>query len=173
MTVVAPRLPSMVPMRPCLPLNSMRSISASRMSGSGKVGSASTAPVDRYLPTTAPGARPPSVFLADGTAIFDLFDVGFTLLRFADVDVAPMVAAAEVCRVPLTVVDIRDRLAHELYERDLVLIRPDQHVAWRGNGMPADPAAVLDRVRGVSPARPADLASAPGTPGDGARGGAR
>ncbi len=34
-------------------------------------------------------------------------------------------------------------------------------------------AAVLDRVRGVSPARPADLASAPGTPGDGARGGAR
>ncbi len=138
-----------------------------------EVGSALTAPLDRYLPTTAPGARPPSVFLADGTAIFDLFDVGFTLLRFADVDVAPMVAAAEVCRVPLTVVDIRDRLAHELYERDLVLIRPDQHVAWRGNGVPAEPAAVLDRIRGMSPARPADLASARGIPGDPARGGPR
>lgn len=138
-----------------------------------EVGSTSAAPVDRYLPSTAPGARPPSVFLAEGTAIFDLFGVGFTLLRFADIDVARMVEAADVCRVPLTVVDIRDRLARELYERDLVLVRPDQHVAWRGNELPADPAAVVDRIRGVSRACPADLASAPSAHADPARGGPR
>jgi hypothetical protein len=51
--------------------------------------------------------------------------------------------------VPLDVVDVRDAHAHALYERDLVLIRPDQHVAWRGNREPADPLDVVDRIRGA------------------------
>ncbi|MBK6885312.1 MAG: FAD-dependent monooxygenase [Tetrasphaera sp.] len=116
--------------------------------GDGDTGAA--APTDRYVPTTRPGARPPSVILDDGTALFDRFGVGFTLVRFADVDVSALAAAAEVCRVPLTVVDVRDRRARDLYERDLVLVRPDQHVAWRGDRLPDDPAAVIDRVRGVA-----------------------
>jgi hypothetical protein len=35
------------------------------------------------------------------------------------------------------------------YERRLVLVRPDGHVAWRGDASPADPLAVIDRVRGA------------------------
>lgn len=106
-------------------------------------------PAHRYIPSTVPGARPPSVFLPDGTALFDLFGPGFTLLRFADIDVTDVVSAAADHGVPLTVVDVRDPHTRKLYERDLVLIRPDQHVAWRGNSGPVDAMALIDRVRGV------------------------
>ncbi|MUL65639.1 hypothetical protein BOO86_14265 [Mycobacterium sp. CBMA 234] len=105
----------------------------------------------RYVPGTAPGARPPSVFLPDGRALFDLFGIGFTLLRFDDVDVTDLVSAAADRGVPLTVVDVRDPHTRKLYERDLVLIRPDNHVAWRGDSVPTDPMAVIDRVRGAVP----------------------
>ena len=105
--------------------------------------------MDEYTPSTWPGARPPSLHLQDGRAIFDLFGRGFTLLRFADCDVSALLDAAEERNVPLEVVDVRDTHARALYERDLVLLRPDQHVAWRGDTAPADPLHVIDRVRGA------------------------
>ena len=104
---------------------------------------------DAYRPTTRPGFRPPSVFLADGRAIFDLFGTGFTLLRFADVDTTALTQAAGSRGVPLVVVDISDDHARRLYERDLVLIRPDQHVAWRGDTPPDQPVGLIDRIRGA------------------------
>ncbi|MGI9164545.1 MAG: FAD-dependent monooxygenase [Mycobacterium sp.] len=106
---------------------------------------------DAYRPTTRPGSRPPSVYLADGRAIFDLFGTGFTLLRFTDVDVTGMVEEAESRCVPVEVVDISDEHIRRLYERDLVLIRPDQHVAWRGNVLPETPGELIDQIRGASP----------------------
>lgn len=105
----------------------------------------------RYPASTWPGLRAPSVFLADGSAIFDRFEDGLTLVRFQDLEVEEMVAAARARAVPLEVLDIRDAHARALYERDLVLVRPDQHVAWRGNEPPDDPGLVLDRVRGTAP----------------------
>jgi 2-polyprenyl-6-methoxyphenol hydroxylase-like FAD-dependent oxidoreductase len=111
------------------------------------------APVDRldtYTPGTRPGARVPSLFLEDGRAIFDLFGRGFTLLRFANEDVDNLVAAAARRGVPLDLVDVRDPQARALYERDLVLVRPDQHVAWRGDTDPTDALQVIDRVRGAA-----------------------
>ena len=106
--------------------------------------------MDAYTPSSWPGARPPSLLLADGRAIYDLFGTGFTLLRFADVDVAPIVAAAADRKVALEVVDVRDDHARRLYQRDLVLIRPDQHVAWRDDTAPNDPGVLIDRVRGAT-----------------------
>ncbi|MDT5151152.1 MAG: hypothetical protein QOI01_2885 [Mycobacterium sp.] len=107
--------------------------------------------LDAYSPTTWPGARPPSVYLADGRALFDLFAKGFTLLRFADIDAEPLAEAARQRLVPLEVIDIRDEHARQLYERDLVLIRPDQHVAWRGDSLPDAPGRLIDLVRGAEP----------------------
>ncbi|MEU6260976.1 FAD-dependent monooxygenase [Streptomyces sp. NPDC047043] len=105
---------------------------------------------DEYVPSTWPGARPPSVLLADGSALFDLFhSAGFTLLRFADHDVTALTDAAAARGVPLEVVDVRDPHARTLYERDLVLVRPDQHVAWRGDTAPTDPLRIVDRIRGA------------------------
>jgi 2-polyprenyl-6-methoxyphenol hydroxylase-like FAD-dependent oxidoreductase len=103
-----------------------------------------------YTPGTRPGVRPPSLFLEDGRAVFDLFGLGFTLLRFAELDVDSLAAAAAERGIPLKIVDIRDDHARTLYERDLVLIRPDHHVAWRGDGAPGQPGAILDRIRGVA-----------------------
>ncbi|RQR27559.1 FAD-monooxygenase [Burkholderia sp. Bp9142] len=103
----------------------------------------------KYVPSTWPGVRAPHLFLQDGRAIFDLFGQWFTLLRFNDTNVEPMIEAARERGVPLTVVDIRDDHARNIYECDLVLVRPDQHVAWRGDAMPSNPYAVIDRVRGA------------------------
>lgn len=105
--------------------------------------------MERYHPSTWPGVRVPSLFLADGRAILDLLGPGFTLLRFADADVSGLEKAAASRGVPLEVLDVRDELAARLYQRRLVLVRPDQHVAWRGDAAPADPGAVLDRIRGA------------------------
>jgi hypothetical protein len=51
--------------------------------------------------------------------------------------------------VPLTVVPLADPRIAALYERKLVLVRPDGHVAWRGDALPDDPLAVVDHVRGA------------------------
>jgi 2-polyprenyl-6-methoxyphenol hydroxylase-like FAD-dependent oxidoreductase len=103
-----------------------------------------------YTPGTRPGSRPPGLFLEDGRAIFDLFGLGFTLLRFADLDVDSLAAAAAERGMPLKIVDIRDDHARSLYERDLVLIRPDHHVAWRGDTVPDEAGAILDHIRGAA-----------------------
>ena len=101
-----------------------------------------------YAPSTWPGVRVPSLFLDDGSALFDRLGKGFTLLRFADVDATSLERAAVERGLPLEVVDLRDEKAQRLYQRSLVLVRPDQHVAWRGDAAPANAAQVIDRVRG-------------------------
>jgi 2-polyprenyl-6-methoxyphenol hydroxylase-like FAD-dependent oxidoreductase len=84
----------------------------------------------RYEPTTAPGARLPSIFLRDGTALYDRLGPWFTLLRFGDADPTPLIDAAPA---PLEIVVIDDLALAAIYEAKLVLVRPDTHVAWRGN----------------------------------------
>jgi 2-polyprenyl-6-methoxyphenol hydroxylase-like FAD-dependent oxidoreductase len=113
-----------------------------------------TPPADdtsRYVPSTHPGCRAPHAVLPDGRSTLDLFGGGFVLLRLGGnpPDTAPIVAAAAQRRLPLDVQDIGDGAIHTLYERRLVLVRPDGHVAWRGDSAPAEPLAVIDRVRGA------------------------
>lgn len=83
-----------------------------------------------YQPTTAPGARLPSVFLRDGSALYDRLGRWFTLLRFGDADPSPVIDAAPV---PVETVIVDDPSIAPIYEAKLVLVRPDTHVAWRGN----------------------------------------
>jgi 2-polyprenyl-6-methoxyphenol hydroxylase-like FAD-dependent oxidoreductase len=108
-----------------------------------------------YTQTARPGHRAPHVWLAPGRSTLDLFGRGFVLMRFgrAPIDAAPLVAAAAERQVPVTVHDIRDEQAVALYERSLVLVRPDGHVAWRGDEVPADAAWVIDTVRGAGVAK--------------------
>jgi 2-polyprenyl-6-methoxyphenol hydroxylase-like FAD-dependent oxidoreductase len=103
----------------------------------------------RYAPSAAPGARAPHVWLADGVSIFDHLGRDFTLVRFdANVDARPIEAAALRRGVPLAVLDVASDEARDLYARDLALVRPDHHVAWRGNAPPGDADALLARVAG-------------------------
>lgn len=112
-----------------------------------------------FTPSTAPGCRAPHFWLADGRSLYDAFGPGYTLLRFdRQVDVQPLVAAAKARQLPLVVLDAdaRDELP-PAYRHQLVLCRADQHVAWRGDAMPADPAGLVDLLRGArgDVARPA------------------
>jgi 2-polyprenyl-6-methoxyphenol hydroxylase-like FAD-dependent oxidoreductase len=102
-----------------------------------------------YVPSTWPGSRAPHVFLESGDALFDRFGPDFTLLRFADIDTSGLSNAAQARGMPMTVLDIRDANARRIYERDLVLVRPDQHVGWRADALPEDPFFVIDRLRGA------------------------
>jgi 2-polyprenyl-6-methoxyphenol hydroxylase-like FAD-dependent oxidoreductase len=105
-----------------------------------------------YAPRAIPGARAPHLWLEDGVSIFDRFGRDFTLVRFRkDTDTSGFEAAAKWCGLPLAILDVASDEARDLYERDLVLVRPDQHVAWRGNRAPEDAEALLARVAGRGP----------------------
>jgi 2-polyprenyl-6-methoxyphenol hydroxylase-like FAD-dependent oxidoreductase len=113
-----------------------------------------TAPVPdtpNFVPSTRPGSRAPHAWLADGRSTIDHFGAGFVLLRLGTdpPDAAPLLAAADTQRVPLAEVTITDPAVAGLYERKLVLVRPDGHVAWRSDACPADAVAIIDRVRGA------------------------
>jgi 2-polyprenyl-6-methoxyphenol hydroxylase-like FAD-dependent oxidoreductase len=105
-----------------------------------------------YVPTARPGHRAPHAWLSDGRSTLDLFGHGFVVLRFGAPDIADdeLERAAARIGVPLQIIDIDQPEIAELYERRLVMVRPDGHVAWRGDSVPADIPAVLDVVRGVS-----------------------
>ena len=72
-----------------------------------------------------------------------------TLLITGGGDPAPLLAAAQEVGMPLTVLALSDPALATLYGTSFVLVRPDQHIAWTGAELPADPAALVDRVRGA------------------------
>ena len=102
-----------------------------------------------YQPSTYPGCRAPHVFLENGEALFDQFGEGFTLLRLTDVDCGAFLEAAKCNDIPLKIIDVRDENVREIYGRELFLIRPDQHIAWRGEALPPNSEQLIDQIRGV------------------------
>lgn len=104
-----------------------------------------------FSPSTVPGCRTPHFWLADGRSLYDAMGPEFTLLRFDPaVDVKGLERAADARGLPLAVLDIPIGTADPAYDRKLVLSRPDQHVAWRGDRTPDDPEALIDLVRGAA-----------------------
>lgn len=103
-----------------------------------------------YVPSACPGSLAPHLWLHDGTSLYDHFGPGFTLLvTVANPSaVVAFLRAAERRDMPLKVVQPNDTRLAALYEAGLVLIRPDQHVAWRGEIDDGDADSVLDRSRG-------------------------
>ncbi len=105
--------------------------------------------MSEYTPSTVPGCRVPHFWLADGTSLYDAMDEGFVLLRFdPDVAVDAIMQAARERAMPLQLLDLGAEMAPAAYTTALVLARPDRHVAWRGDGPPADPAGLLAAVSG-------------------------
>ncbi len=106
---------------------------------------------ETYRPSARPGMRAPHLWLKEEKSILDLFGRDFTLLRLGKhaPDTRRIEAAATERHLPLHAVAVDRDEAHALYERSLVLIRPDGHVAWRGDAEPEDPGAMLDRIRGA------------------------
>jgi len=103
----------------------------------------------RYEPIAKPGHRAPHLRLADGTSLYAAFGSGFTLVVASGAEPGAERAAATAAArgVPLTVLVVDDGRARALYGAPLVLVRPDQHVAWRGAD-DVDFASVLDVATG-------------------------
>jgi hypothetical protein len=105
-----------------------------------------------YVPSTWPGARAPHVWLRDGRSTLDLFGQGFALLNLSgsDTNTMTITQAASRAGLPLATIKIDEPKVRDIYQRNCVLVRPDGHVAWRGDTMPENAAAIIDQVRGAS-----------------------
>jgi 2-polyprenyl-6-methoxyphenol hydroxylase-like FAD-dependent oxidoreductase len=128
-----------------------------RYDGSPIIAADGAPPADsfvKYVPTGVPGGRTPHAWLDDahgqGSSLFDRLGRGFTLLRLGPRAPAAtsLMSAAARRRVPLDVIEIMDPDIRALYDRDLVIVRPDQHVAWRGNDIPSDCERLIARLVG-------------------------
>ena len=105
--------------------------------------------IEVCTPSARPGARAPHAWLADGRSTLDLYGRGFTLVRTGEADPEPIMRAAADRGVPLKLAALDAPEVVRLHERALVLVRPDGHVAWRGDALPDDAAALIDLVRGA------------------------
>jgi len=104
-----------------------------------------------YQPTTWPGARLPHVWLGDGTAVQDRIPAeGYTVLRLggATADGAALTEAFRERGAPVQMIDLEDARARDVYGFDLILLRPDMHIVWRGNRGPDDPAELAAMATG-------------------------
>jgi 2-polyprenyl-6-methoxyphenol hydroxylase-like FAD-dependent oxidoreductase len=106
-----------------------------------------------FTPSTVPGCRAPHLWLENRRSLYDALGPDYTLIRTDPAaQVRGLAEAAAQRKVPLGILDVDDTVAHPLYRHDLVLVRPDQHVAWRGDEAPADPMKLIDLVRGAAAA---------------------
>jgi hypothetical protein len=89
-----------------------------------------------YHPSARPGCLAPHAWLPDGRSLYDIFGPNFKLLVARDsipAEVAKAEDDAAALGIPLRIVRPEGVDVARLYEATLALIRPDQHVAWRGN----------------------------------------
>ncbi|NZD63427.1 FAD-dependent oxidoreductase [Rhizobium sp. WYCCWR 11290] len=107
-----------------------------------------------YVPNAAPGGRAPHVWLNSQTSLFDRFGFEWTLLRLrpSSSPGTEFVTAARMAGMDITVVDIEEDQLRAIYREPLVLIRPDQVIAWRGDG-DGDTVHIIETVLGHIPAK--------------------
>jgi 2-polyprenyl-6-methoxyphenol hydroxylase-like FAD-dependent oxidoreductase len=103
-----------------------------------------------FTPSTIPGCRAPHLWLRDHRSLYDALGPDYTLIRIdRTTRIFGLVEAAARRGLPLRVLDIDEATARPLYKHKLVLVRPDQHVAWRGDEEPTHPVELVDLVRGA------------------------
>ncbi|KAL7941312.1 hypothetical protein V8C42DRAFT_355621 [Trichoderma barbatum] len=106
--------------------------------------------IRHYIPSTWPGSRPPHVFLSDGkTSIFDLFGRGYTIVDFSKEGkwADAFTKAAKRLQMPIKAVHLpEEEHVQKIWERTAVLVRPDDHVAWR---LPLDEATFAGEVEDI------------------------
>ena len=125
------------------------------------IGDGSSPPEDsinHYQPTACPGGRPPHMWLSEDESLYDTFNFDWTLLCLGqnELSASSFIEEAKSLGLDLKVVRNQSDELYALYEKPLVLIRPDQIVAWRGDD--AENAltvlrmatGALDKVKGDS-----------------------
>jgi 2-polyprenyl-6-methoxyphenol hydroxylase-like FAD-dependent oxidoreductase len=100
-----------------------------------------------FTPSSTPGCRLPFAKLSDGRPVYDALGPGYTLVRYdSDVVVAPLTDAMRANGVPFNIVDVPQ--AQPPGDHKLILTRTDQHVAWRGDTIPDNPAHLVGKLLG-------------------------
>ncbi len=103
-----------------------------------------------FTESTVPGCRAPHFWLAKGRSVYDDFGPAYTLLHFGSgANGTEFRKRADASGLPLQVLDIDPAIAPSAYRHQLVLCRADQHVVWRGDGLPQDLERLLSRWRGL------------------------
>lgn len=98
--------------------------------------------VSEYQPTTLPGSRLPHMWLPDGGSLYDRLGTGFALVGPPHQHTSDLVRRAAARNIPLTLLTAPDTYP---WHREFLLVRPDQHIAWRAD----DPADIdLEQVVG-------------------------
>ncbi len=125
--------------------------------------------VSSYTPHTRPGVRLPHVWLADGRAMQDLLGEDYTLLDLGNqAETAALEAAFASVGAPLSIVHLDEQRAREVYGCSVLLLRPDLHVAWRGDELPPAPDQIDSLVAmavGQGPSVPSGIDGAALGPG--------
>jgi 2-polyprenyl-6-methoxyphenol hydroxylase-like FAD-dependent oxidoreductase len=103
-----------------------------------------------FTASTVPGCRTPHMWLGEGRSLYDALGAEYTLLRLkSDIDVEPLLAAAKAKGIPLALLDLEGAAVPPSYQHGLVLSRPDQHVAWRGDALPENCDDLCTLIQGV------------------------
>lgn len=102
-----------------------------------------------YTPHSRPGVRVPHMWLKDGRALQDVLGDGYALLDLAGrCETGPLEAAFRDLDVPLDVLRLDEPHIREVYGCTVLLLRPDLHIAWRGDNPPDSPATLAARATG-------------------------
>jgi 2-polyprenyl-6-methoxyphenol hydroxylase-like FAD-dependent oxidoreductase len=106
--------------------------------------------VDEYVQTSRPGHRAPHAWIRNGVSTLDLFGEKFTLIRSGGEDrhCIALQEAADAQGVPMNIVTLNDASIRALYPRNFTLVRPDGHVAWRGDVVDDSVQMIFDTVTG-------------------------
>lgn len=102
-----------------------------------------------YTPHTCPGVRIPHMWLADGRALQDVLGDWYTLLDLAgSCETEALEKAFRALGAPLDVLRLDEPHLREVYNCSVLLLRPDLHIAWRGNASLNDPTALANLATG-------------------------
>ncbi|WP_445374193.1 FAD-dependent oxidoreductase [Photorhabdus tasmaniensis] len=107
-----------------------------------------------YQPSNVPGGRLPHLWITPvpgaRISLFDILGTGFNLLRVGEylTDVSELLDQAYQRKIPMKVIDLPGYDAWQLYQARLLLVRPDQYIAWKGDKVPDNAGSILDRIIG-------------------------
>jgi 2-polyprenyl-6-methoxyphenol hydroxylase-like FAD-dependent oxidoreductase len=102
-----------------------------------------------YTPDTRPGVRIPHMWLKNGRALHDMLGDDFTLLDLVgNTETESLDTAFRELGTPLRIVRLDEPELRTVYGFKIFLLRPDLHIAWRGDVLPSDPIGLALRVTG-------------------------
>jgi 2-polyprenyl-6-methoxyphenol hydroxylase-like FAD-dependent oxidoreductase len=107
----------------------------------------------KYVPTTSPGARLPHVWCDNGHAVHDYIgNDRYTLLVLGGTktNVVPLLRRFVGFGALLEVREIADARVRDVYGCDLILLRPDMHIVWRGDQLPENVGKLVGIATGHS-----------------------